>query len=161
MLWLHGILRSAGAIHMYIVQNINKARPSRQNWMIFDQISCKNSILSHFDYNKIWKSVQTYCLDETDRFVTSGDSNFWKNIDYVEVWFFRFSTIMEILEIEVFNILYNPGDIWYWTFLFSLILEMFDIGFLDFLISWKYWKRHFCNFLLSWQCGQREGGSRG
>ena len=39
-----------------------------------------------------------------------------------------FIPILEILEIEVFNILYNPGNIEYWIFLFSHILEILDVG---------------------------------
>ena len=37
---------------------------------------------------------------------------------------------LEILEIEVCNIMYNPGNIGKWIFL-------------DFLTSWKYWKSSF------------------
>ena len=45
--------------------------------------------------------------------------------------------ILEILEIEVCNILYNPGNI--------------GNGCFSFLISWKYWKTYFFNFLISWK----------
>ena len=55
--------------------------------------------------------------------------------------------ILEILEIEVSNILYNPGNVGKLTFLVSHILEILEICFFYFLISWKY--------------GRRTGGSRG
>ena len=40
------------------------------------KIDIKNRFGVIFDYNIIWKSVQTYWLDETDRSVASGGSNF-------------------------------------------------------------------------------------
>ena len=49
--------------------------------------------------------------------------------------------ILEILEIEVSNILYNPGNIGNRIFQFSHILEILEIGFFHFLISWKYVQR--------------------
>ena len=49
------------------------------------------------------------------------------------------SPILEILEIEVSNILYNPGNIGNW--IFSICLEILEIGFFYFLISWKYGRR--------------------
>ena len=71
---------------------------------------------------------------------------------------------LEILEIEVCNILQNPGNIGKRTFLIqshpgnigNLIFpispypgnigNMIFLDFLDFLISWKYWKSDFSNF---------------
>ena len=41
-----------------------------------------------------------------------------------------FSPILEILEIGVCNIIYNPGNYW-------------KLDFFDFLLSWKYWKLDF------------------
>ena len=46
---------------------------------------------------------------------------------------------METLEIEVFNIIFNPGNIGNRFFQFSGILEILEIGFSNFPISWKYW----------------------
>ena len=50
-----------------------------------------------------------------------------------------FSPILEILEIGVCNIIYNPGNIGKRIFLISHILEILENGFFNFLISWKYW----------------------
>ena len=44
---------------------------------------------------------------------------------------------LEILEIEVCNILQNPGNIGNWIF--------------DSVLSWKYWKFDFSNFPISWK----------
>ena len=48
------------------------------------------------------------------------------------------SPILDILEIEAFNILYDRGNSGKTRFLY-------------FLISWKYLKSEFFNFLLSWK----------
>ena len=45
--------------------------------------------------------------------------------------------ILEILEIKVSNILYNPGNIGKLTFSTSPILEILEIRFFHFLLSWK------------------------
>ena len=47
------------------------------------------------------------------------------------------SSRLEILEIEVCNIIYNPGNIGKRIF-FSVL-------------SWKYWKFDFSNFPISWK----------
>ena len=60
--------------------------------------------------------------------------------------------ILEILEIEVCNILQNPGNIGKRIFLIQSYPG--NIGkriFSNFLVSWKYWKSDFSNFLLSWK----------
>ena len=36
---------------------------------------------------------------------------------------------LEMLEIEVFNIIYNPGNVGNWIFRFSGRLEILEIGF--------------------------------
>ena len=49
------------------------------------------------------------------------------------------SPILEILEIEVSNILYNPGNIENHSL--SNFYHLGDIGeYFLFLLSWKYWK---------------------
>ena len=59
--------------------------------------------------------------------------------------------ILEILEIEVFNILYKPGEYWKSEFLnFLLSWKYWKTDFLNLLISWKYWKTDFLYFLISW-----------
>ena len=81
---------------------------------------------------------------------------------------------LEILEIEVFNIIYNPGNIGNWIFLiFSYpgntgkwIFSTFSYPgniencffFSDFLVAWKYWILKFSNFLVAWKYGRRAGG---
>ena len=47
--------------------------------------------------------------------------------------------ILEILEIEVFNIIYKPGNIGNLSFSIPHILEILENVFFNFLISWKYW----------------------
>ena len=58
----------------------------------------------------------------------------------------------EILEIEVCNILYHPGNIGKRVFLTQSYPG--NIGkriFSNFLISWKYWKSDVSAFLISWK----------
>ena len=55
-----------------------------------------------------------------------------------------FSPILEILEIEVFNILYNTGNIGKLIFFNSVLSSKYwTTDFPYFLISWKYWKTEF------------------
>ena len=61
----------------------------------------------------------------------------------------QLSTILEILEIEVFNIVYSPGSIGHRS-LFSICSYPGNIGNWILLI-----------FLASWKYGRRAGGSRG
>ena len=69
---------------------------------------------------------------------------------------------LEILEIEVFNIIYNPGNIGNWIFFnFLISWKYWKLDFSNFLLSWKYWNLVFRNFLLSWKYGRRAGGSSG
>ena len=46
---------------------------------------------------------------------------------------------LEIWEIEVCNILQNPGNIGKRIFRISHILENWKTHFFNFLLSWKYW----------------------
>ena len=58
-----------------------------------------------------------------------------------------FSPILEILEIGVCNIIYNPGNIG--NLSFSIFWTPGNIGnsfFSNFQISWKYWKYDFSWF---------------
>ena len=62
------------------------------------------------------------------------------------------SPILEILEIEVSNILYNPGNIGNWTFFqFLISWKYWKLDFFNFLISWKYWKSGFSDCLVAWK----------
>ena len=63
-------------------------------------------------------------------------SEFFNFLTSRKYWIVRsiLSPILEILEIEVFNILHNPGNIGKLIFYFP--------------ISWKYWKYVFCCFFL-------------
>ena len=55
------------------------------------------------------------------------------------------SPLLEILEIEVSNILYNPGNIGKLYFLFFLSWKYWKSQFSNFILSWKYWKSQFSN----------------
>ena len=68
------------------------------------------------------------------------------------------SPILDILEIEVCNILQNPGNTGKLIFLFSHILAILEIHFLHFLLSWKYWKLKSPLFPGPWKYGRRAGG---
>ena len=57
-----------------------------------------------------------------------------------------FSPILEILEIGVCNILYNPENIGNGYKQLPHILGILENVFFNFLISWKYWKYDFSNF---------------
>ena len=60
--------------------------------------------------------------------------------------------IPEILGIEVFNILYKPGNIGNLNFpIQSSSWRYWKTDFLYLIISWKYWKTDALNFLISWK----------
>ena len=59
---------------------------------------------------------------------------------------------LEILEIEVCNIIHNPGNIG--NLSFSIFLDAWKYWKSDFssvLGSWKYWKSQLFYFLVSWK----------
>ena len=84
----------------------------------------------------------------------------WKYLVSWKYWktIFLLSAILEILEIEVFNILYNPGNIGNCIFLIFSYPGNTGNWIFYFLISWKYWKLKSATFSITWKYGRRAGG---